>query len=103
MSRAPDVGSAVARGRRLNTVLFVLGATFFNIIATLIVFVVLLLLYANVPAGLLPARLEVWVPALFFLVAVYASFLVYRLLLKMLARRIRFGDWLAPLVGAKAR
>jgi len=83
--------------KKVNTLLFILGATVFNIFVTILSFVLLFLLYAKLIAPLLPEGGGSWVFSLFFLVSIVISFLVYRYLLKFLLTKVDVEKYFDPI------
>ncbi|MDR3342831.1 MAG: leader peptide processing enzyme [Treponema sp.] len=84
-----------------NTLLFILGATLFNMLITVISFVLLLLLYAQLLAPLLPETGTTWAFPIIFIGAIALAFVVYRLILKRLVKRIDMEKYFAPIFGAR--
>jgi len=83
--------------RKLNTILFILGATLFNILVTVITFVLLVLLYVKFLMGLLPEANRSWPFTLIFLASLATSFVVYRFLLKFLLTKVDVEKYFDPL------
>jgi hypothetical protein len=89
--------------KKLNTALFILGATLFNILVTILCFVGLLLLYARFIMSLLPEEGRAWGFPLIFIAAIIISFLVYRLALKLLMQKVDMGTYFDPIFGKRKR
>ncbi|MCL2558278.1 MAG: leader peptide processing enzyme [Treponema sp.] len=83
--------------KKLNTLLFVLGATLLNITVTILSFLGLLILYTSVLAGVLPEALNAFVLPTFFIAAIVISFLVYRFVLNKIMKKIKFEDYFDPI------
>jgi len=82
--------------KRINTLLFVLGATVFNIIVTVLSFIGLMALYIKFIIPLIPEANQ-WVFTIVFLVSLAVSFIVYRFLLKYLLKKINIEKYFDPL------
>ena len=87
--------------KKANTLLFVLGATLFNIIVTILCFVGLLLIYAKCIMSLLPEDSRSWGFPLIFIAAIVLSFFIYRFLLKLLMKKIDTEKYFDPIFGKK--
>jgi phosphotransferase system glucose/maltose/N-acetylglucosamine-specific IIC component len=82
--------------RKTNTLLFVLGATVFNILVTAIWFTALFLLYAWLLAPRLPEAARAWGFPVIFIIAITLSFIVYQAVLKYLIKKVNLGKHFAP-------
>jgi hypothetical protein len=89
--------------KKLNTALFILGATLFNILVTILCFVGLLLLYVRFIMSLLPEEGRAWGFPLIFIAAIIISFLVYRFALKLLMKKVDMGTYFDPIFGKRKR
>ncbi len=83
--------------KRTNTILFLVGATIFNILVTIAAFLVLIVLYGRVAAPLLPAGAAVWGLPVVFAAAIAIAFVAYRLAVKALLSKHRAEDLFGPL------
>jgi hypothetical protein len=88
--------------KKTNTLWFILGATLFNILLTLLCFITLLLVYARFLAPLLPEEQASWGFPVIFIGAMALSFVVYRIILKQVMKKINLGTRLTPIFGGKA-
>ena len=88
--------------KKVNTLLFILGATLFNIIITVLCFVVLMVLYVKFLMPLLPEG-NAWVFPIIFIAAIAAAFFLYRLLLKLLLKKIQVEKYFDPIFGRRNR
>jgi hypothetical protein len=84
-------------GKKTNTLLFILGATLFNIIVTVVCFLVLLLLFVKFFASALPETASAWALPAIFIGSIVLSFVLYRLALKLLMKKIDVNKHFAPL------
>jgi hypothetical protein len=87
--------------KKTNTLLFILGATFFNIIITVICFGALLLLYARFIMSRLPEAGQAWGFPVIFIAAIALSFLVYRVALKQLLKKVDPEKYFDPIFGRR--
>ena len=87
--------------KKVNTILFILGATLFNILTVIISFVVLMLLYYKFIMVLLPETIRSWSFALIFLASIVVSFVIYRYLLRFLLKKIEIEKYFDPLFARK--
>jgi uncharacterized membrane protein YhaH (DUF805 family) len=85
--------------KKTNTLLFIFGATVFNVLVTAACFTALFLPYALVLAPRLPETARTWGFPVVFIVAVTLSFLVYRAALKHLVKKVNLGKHFEPLGG----
>jgi len=87
--------------KKVNTLLFILGATLFNIIIALISWVILTLLYVKFLMLQLPETSRSWAFAGIFLLSIGISFFVYRILLKHFINKIEIEKYFDPLFVSK--
>jgi hypothetical protein len=87
--------------KKVNTLLFILGATLFNIIITVLCFMGLLLLYARFIMPLIPENGQAWGFPLIFIAAIALSFLIYRLILKLLLKKVSAEKYFDPIFGGR--
>ncbi|MDR1585837.1 MAG: leader peptide processing enzyme [Treponema sp.] len=89
--------------KKINTLLFILGATLFNIIVTVVFFAGLLLLYAKFLLPLIPESGRAWGFPLIFIAAIALSFLIYRFVLNLLMKKIKIEKYFDPVFGGRKR
>jgi hypothetical protein len=89
--------------KKVNTLLFILGATLFNIIITVVFFFGLLLLYVKFLLPLLPESGRAWGFPLLFIAAIVLSFLTYRFVLNLLMKKIKVEEYFDPVFGGRKR
>jgi len=86
--------------KKLNTFLFIIGATVFNILVTIVVFILLFLpsynflLRRSYPPNLDPLS---WMLPLFFILSIVASFVIYRFSLNFLVKKIDMEKYFDPI------
>ncbi|MDR1419144.1 MAG: leader peptide processing enzyme [Treponema sp.] len=87
--------------KKANTLVFILGATVFNILVTVMCFVLLFVLYARFLAVLLPESAAAWGFPVIFIAAIALSFIIYRLILKQLLKRVDVEKYFDPIFGKR--
>ncbi|MDR1287154.1 MAG: leader peptide processing enzyme [Treponema sp.] len=87
--------------KKANTLVFILGATVFNILVTVMCFVLLFVLYARFLASLLPENAAAWGFPVIFIAAIALSFIIYRVILKQLLRRVDVEKYFDPIFGKR--
>ena len=83
--------------KRLNTVLFILGATVFNVITVIVSFLIFFLLYVRFIAPVVPEGVQDWSFSFLFVLAIVVSFITYRYLLKFLTKKVDFDKYFDPI------
>jgi len=83
--------------KKINSILFILCATLFNIFIALVCFIVLTLLYLKFLIQQLPEASRSWAFTSIFLLSIGISFLVYRVVLKHLINKIEIEKYFDPL------
>jgi hypothetical protein len=85
--------------KKTNTLLFILGATVFNILVTIICFLVMLILFVKFIAPMMPETAAAWGFPLIFIGAIALSFVLYRVVIKYLTKRVDVNKYFDPLFG----
>jgi len=83
--------------KKVNTILFILGATLFNVIVAIVTFIILLVIYAKFLFPIIPQSGYSWVFTLIFLASIAASIFVYRAVLKYFQKKIDIEHYFDPL------
>ncbi|MDR0464467.1 MAG: leader peptide processing enzyme [Treponema sp.] len=83
--------------KKTNTILFILGATLFNVIVCIAGFLILFFLYARFIHPILPEGGQSWSFSLIFIGAIAISILVYRVVLKALLKKIDVEKYFDPI------
>jgi uncharacterized membrane protein YedE/YeeE len=83
--------------KKVNTLLFILGATLFNVLVAIISFVLLTILYVRFISTFVPERSQDWIFAIIFLASLAISFVVYRYALKFLIKKIDLEKYFDPI------
>jgi phosphoglycerol transferase MdoB-like AlkP superfamily enzyme len=83
--------------KKVNTILFILGATVFNIIVTILSFLTLLVIYAKALIPLLPDTAHMWSFPFLFLLSLAVAFIVYRRVLNYIMKKVEMEKYFDPL------
>jgi amino acid transporter len=90
--------------KKVNTILFILGATVFNILITVLSFLLLLIGYDRLFRRLLPeGTQQTWTFSLIFIAAMAIAFIVYRYAIRFLMNKIDMEKYFDPLFVRKHR
>jgi len=89
--------------KRLNTILFILGATVFNILITVMFFLLLLIVYAKFLLRILPEGAQTWAFPLIFIASLAIAFIIYRFAIKFLMKKIDMEKYFDPLFVSRQR
>jgi uncharacterized membrane protein (DUF485 family) len=87
--------------KKTNTLWFVLGATVFNILTTIICFLILMVIYARFLIDKLPQDSVAWGLPIIFIAAIALSFVLYRVILKRLMKKIDVEKHFDPIFGRR--
>jgi hypothetical protein len=89
--------------KKTNTLLFILGATVFNILTTVVFLLILLVIYARFVAPLFPEGSESagWGFPVIFIASFALSFVLYRLILKQVMKKIDMEKYFDPIFGGR--
>ena len=83
--------------KKTNTFLFILGGTIFNILVTIISFLVFLIIYSRFLFSLLPESAMPWVIPVIFTVSILVSFIVYRVVLNKIMKKVDMEKYFDPI------
>ena len=83
--------------KKTNTFLFILGGTVFNILVTIVSFLIFLMIYSRFLFSLIPQSALAWVIPVIFTVSILVSFLVYRLLLNKIMKKVDMEKYFDPI------
>lgn len=87
--------------KKTNTFLFILGGTVFNIIITAVALVLLLVLYSILVSNGFPADSADWALPVIFILSLVASFFAYRVVLKIIMKKVDMDKYFDPLFGPR--
>ena len=89
--------------KRLNTILFILGATLFNVLVTILSFLLLSVVYVKYIMHLLSESAQMWSFPLIFIAAMAIAFIVYRYALRFLLKKVDMEKYFDPLFAGRQR
>jgi hypothetical protein len=87
--------------KKSNTLLFILGATVFNILTTVVFLLILLVLYAQLLVPMLPQESAGWGFPVIFIASFALSFVLYRLILKQVMKKVDMEKHFDPIFGGR--
>ena len=87
--------------KKINTILFIIGASLFNIIVTVGAFLSLWIGYLVFLNPLLPEGAESWSYPLLFIASIAVSFVVYHLTLKLLMKKFDMEKYIDPIFNGR--
>jgi len=83
--------------KKTNTFLFIIGGTIFNVLVTMISFLVFLFVYSKFLYGKVNESASAWLLPVFFAAAIAASFFIYRFAIKILMKKVDMDKYFDPL------
>jgi len=84
--------------KKLNTLLFILGATLFNILVVIATALLFVVIFVRFFLSHVPDTAVNWAFSLIFIAAIVVSFIVYRVVLNKLTKKINFEDYFDPII-----
>jgi hypothetical protein len=87
--------------KKLNTILFIAGATVFNILTTLLFLFLLGFIYINFIVRFLPPQAQSWPFVIIFIGALALSFVVYRIIIRILMSKITIDKYFTQIFRGK--
>lgn len=78
--------------KKANTVLFLIGATVFNIVTTIVSFLALIVVYGRLVAPVLPENVVAWGLPVVFVSAIAIAFVAYRFAMKLFLKKFKAED-----------
>jgi uncharacterized membrane protein YhdT len=87
--------------KKTNTVLFLIGGTLFNVIVTVLFSLLFLVAYRIFLYPVLPESSGVWIMPVIFIFSCAASFIVYRLMIKIMTKKFNMEKYLDPIFGGR--
>ena len=89
--------------KKTNTLWFILGATVFNILTTMLWFILHLAIFARVLLPNLPESAIAWGIPVIFIGAIALSFVLYRFVLKQIMKKWDLEKYFDPIFGHRRR
>lgn len=83
--------------KKSNTIFFLIGATVFNVLITVVSFLVLIVIYGRFIAPRLPEQAASWGLPVIFVGAIALAFVIYRTAVKFLLTKIDAEKTFDPL------
>jgi uncharacterized SAM-binding protein YcdF (DUF218 family) len=83
--------------RKLNTVLFILGATVANIIMMMVIFLVLFVLFGRFLAPQIPGNIGVYGLMVLFIVSIIATYFIYHRVVRWLSNKYELEKYFGPI------
>ena len=87
--------------KKTNTWLFMLGATVFNILVTIVSLLLLMAIYARFIMPFIPEEVAQWGFLVIFIAAIALAFVLYRVILKYLMKRFDVEKYFDPIFGRR--
>jgi ethanolamine transporter EutH len=87
--------------KKINSFLFVLGATVLNLLLAVIIFGILLFLFMWFIAPHLSEEVAMWGSIFIFIAAVALSFVVYQIIIKQFTKRVDMEKYFDPILGRR--
>jgi uncharacterized membrane protein (DUF441 family) len=87
--------------KKTNTWLFILGGTIFNILVTIVSFMLLLFIYTRFIIPFIPEDGIQWGFLIIFIAAIAIAFVLYRVILKYLMKRFDVEKYFDPIFGRR--
>ena len=93
--------------KKFNTILFILGATAFNLIVTILCIVLLFVISQKFIMLYLPENAQAsainWSLILCFIGGIVLSYVIYRFALRLLMKKVNIENYMSPLFGGARR
>ena len=87
--------------KKTNTLLFLLAGTVFNVLITILFFLVLMAIYIRFIYPMLPEDSAAWALPVIFVLSIAASFFVYRQAVKIVSKKIDMEKNFDPIFGRR--
>ncbi len=87
--------------KKVNTLLFILGATVLNIVVMTVLFFIFLVLFARFVAPALPPGANQIILLVLFIAAVVVTYFLYHRFMRFLTTKYPLDEYMSPLFGKK--
>jgi len=87
--------------KKTNTFLFLLGGTVFNVLITILFFLLFMAIYISFIYPMLPEDSAAWALPVIFVLSIAASFFVYRQVIKLVAKKVDMEKHFDPIFGRR--
>ena len=91
----------VSMNKKANTALFVLGATVFNVLIMIVIFVVLFVVFGRFIAPALPAQVNQILVLVIFIGSIVGTYFIYHRVVKYLSNKIDMEQYFDPIFKRK--
>ncbi|MDR2842446.1 MAG: leader peptide processing enzyme [Spirochaetaceae bacterium] len=85
--------------KKTNTFLFLAAATLFNIITTVVFFMLLFVSFFTFVKPLIKDIFTIWGLPVIFILAILMSFFLYRILIKQFIKKVDLNKYFDPILG----
>ncbi len=82
--------------KRVNTVLFIVGATVFNILLMFLLFLLVFVLFARFLAPVLPPGINRILPPVLLVGSVIGTYVIYHRLMKWAVEKFKLDQYFSP-------
>jgi predicted membrane protein len=89
--------------KKTNTFLFIIGGTIFNVIITMVSFLVFLLIYSKFFYDRVSESAAAWLLPVFFAGSIAASFFIYTLAIKILMKKVDMEKYFDPIFARRRK
>ncbi|MFO7781606.1 MAG: hypothetical protein R6W94_08255 [Spirochaetia bacterium] len=83
--------------KRVNTILFVIGATIANIIIMMVIFLVLFVVFGRFLAPYIPANIGVYILMVLFVLSIVATYFIYHRFVRWLSQKYELENYFGPI------
>jgi hypothetical protein len=83
----------------MNTILFIIAATLFNIVTTVLIFLGFFILFFSFVRPLISEGYVIWGIPVVFVVAIVVSFFLYNGVIKLFLKKIDLNAYFIPILG----
>ena len=88
--------------KKVNTVLFIIGATLINVLIIFIIYFAGIYIFALVYNDGMGSYIEI-INTFIFIASIVGSFLIYRLILKIISNKIDMEKYFEPIISRKKK
>lgn len=89
--------------KKLNTGLFILGATLVNVLIMVVLFLVLFILFARFAAPSIPPEIGQFIILALFIGSIVGTFFIYHRLVAIMQKKIDMDRYFDPIFGKRRR
>ncbi|MFP4011849.1 MAG: hypothetical protein ACLFUM_09110 [Spirochaetaceae bacterium] len=83
--------------KRVNTVLFVIGATIANIIVMMVIFLILFVIFGRFLAPMIPPNVGVYILMALFVLSIVITYFIYHRVVKWLSGKYDLEQYFGPI------